>query len=124
MKLSEFAPSYLNITRKESSFIQAETGLGVIGDGTILYFGFLMNEQMEFCIFTNKQRNSIRILSFNEQSMIWTETFGPFTWEDGLTIWHIRLVNSTTDKSDPILTFVFKGGPGVVKIRNYSIKLD
>jgi hypothetical protein len=43
-KLEDFAPTYININKKLSGFLSVQTGLEVLGDGIVLFYGFLINE--------------------------------------------------------------------------------
>jgi hypothetical protein len=43
-KLEDFAPTYININKTLTGFVNVQTGLEVIGDGIVLFYGFLINE--------------------------------------------------------------------------------
>lgn len=43
-KLDDFAPTYININKKLTGFLSVQTGLEVIGDSIVLFYGFLINE--------------------------------------------------------------------------------
>ena len=71
--------------------------MDIIGDGIILYYGFLINDQKEHFIISNKEWTSIWILSLDEDKKIWKESFGPFNFDNGLNIKYVKLVNSISD---------------------------